>query len=155
MPFEADLHVLYKIANAPVNAFPFPHIYVRDIFPPEYYRELRDHLPPAEQFRKLTSLNRVSDDYPDSRLVLLLTPEHLSALPEPYRAFWEQLASWMLGGDFGETKRVGGCAQQRRHVRMADHLNSRETAQSAARQHQRAAGHQCVKRAPKANEWAE
>ena len=101
MPFDADLHVLYKIANAPINAFPFPHIFVRDVFPPEYYRALRDHLPPADQFKKLTSLNRVSDDYPDSRLVLPLTSEHLSPLPEPYRAFWEQMASWILGGDFG------------------------------------------------------
>ena len=102
MSFGADLHVLYRIANAPVQHFPFPHIYVRDVFPPDYYRELRDHMPPESLFRTLTSLKRVSDDYPESRLVLPLAPDHLEKLPEPYRGFWGQLASWMLGGSFGQ-----------------------------------------------------
>lgn len=101
MSFNADLHVLYKIANAPINRYPFPHIYVREIFPPEYYRELRDHMPPAQHFIKPALLHRVTDDYPDSRLLLPLTRQNLGALPDSCRAFWQQLASWMLGGEFG------------------------------------------------------
>lgn len=101
MAFDADLHVLYKITNARLNHFPFPHFYARDIFPPEYYRALRDHLPPEDNFKTAASLNRVTDDYPDSRLLLPLTSQNLDGLPEPYRAFWQQIASWMLGGEFG------------------------------------------------------
>ncbi|MBI3044143.1 MAG: hypothetical protein HYY78_15085 [Betaproteobacteria bacterium] len=101
MSFDADLHVLYKITNAPINRYPFPHIYVRDIFPPAYYRALRDHLPPEDLFTTPASLKRVVDEYPDSRLLLPLTSQNLAGLPEPYGAFWKQMASWMLGGEFG------------------------------------------------------
>ena len=101
MSSDVDLHVLYKIANAPINPFPFPHIYVRDVFPPDYYRALREHLPPQQALRTLTSLGRVSD-YPDSRLVLPLTSDEIGALPEPCRGFWRHMASWMLGPTFGQ-----------------------------------------------------
>ena len=101
MSSDVDLHVLYKIANAPINPFPFPHIYVRDIFPPDYYRTLREHLPPAQALKTLTSLKRVTGNYPDSRLVLPLTPDDVGALPDPYRSFWRQAASWLLDGNFG------------------------------------------------------
>ena len=99
---DVDLHVLYKIANAPINPFPFPHIYVRDIFPPDYYRALREHLPPAQTLKTLTSLKRVTGNYPDSRLVLPVTPDAVGALPSPYREFWQQTASWLLSGNFGQ-----------------------------------------------------
>ena len=102
MSSGADLHALYRIANAPVNHFPYPHIFVRDVFPQDFYRAMREHMPPESLFRTLTSLKRVSDDYPESRLVLPLTPDQLGNLPEPYRGFWGQVASWMLGGTFGQ-----------------------------------------------------
>jgi len=102
MSFGADLHVLYKIANSPILQYPYPHIYVKDVFPDDYFRALREHLPPESALKTLTSLRRVVGEYPDSRLVLPLAPEHIGALPEPYRAFWGQLASWLLGGAFGQ-----------------------------------------------------
>ena len=102
MSSGADLHVLYKIANAPISAFPFPHIYVRDIFPESFYRELRAHLPPAEAFHDLKALGRVGSGYPDTRLVLPVTPDHIQLLAEPFRSFWSEIAQWMLRGGFGQ-----------------------------------------------------
>jgi hypothetical protein len=75
---------------------------VREVFPPDYYRALRDHLPPEDAFKSLTALRRVTGEYPDSRLVLPLAPEHLHGLPDSCRAFWEELAAWLLGGNFGQ-----------------------------------------------------
>jgi hypothetical protein len=102
MSSSVSWHVLYKIANAPINPFPFPHIYVRDVFPQDFYRQLRAHLPPAEALRSLRALGRVVGDYPETRHVLPLTPESVQALDEPLRRFWNDLASWMLGGQFGQ-----------------------------------------------------
>ena len=102
MSSGADLHVLYRIANAPIRQFPYPHIYVRDVFPSDYYWALREHIPPDSQFLTLTSLNRVAEGYPDSRQVIPFTPERLGHLPEPYRGFWNRQASWMLDGSFGQ-----------------------------------------------------
>jgi len=102
MSSSVNLHVLYKVANAPISVFPFPHIYVRDVFPGDFYRELRAHLPPNAVFRDLKELGRVSYDYPDTRLVMPITRDTVAALPEPYRSFWDELARWLLGG-FGQT----------------------------------------------------
>lgn len=102
MSSNVNLDVLYKVANAPVNLYPFPHIYVRDVFPPDFYSQLRAHLPPAEVYKDLKALNRVGAGYPDTRLVMVVNPENIQALAEPIRSFWDGLASWLLGG-FGET----------------------------------------------------
>ena len=102
MSSNVNLQVLYKVANAPVNVYPFPHIYVRDVFPPDYYNQIREHLPPAAVYRDLKALNRVGAGYPDTRLVMVVTPENVQALAEPVRSFWDELARWLLGG-FGRT----------------------------------------------------
>ena len=39
MTDEVSLHVVYPIVNAPIRMFPFPHICVRDVFPPEFARQ--------------------------------------------------------------------------------------------------------------------
>lgn len=92
-------HVLYRIANAPVRAHPYPHIYVREIFPPDFYQELRAHLPPPEAYKNLKSMGRVSTDYPDTRLVLPLTPDNVERLDEPFASFWTWFAREFLTGD--------------------------------------------------------
>jgi hypothetical protein len=102
MSSNVNLHVLYKVANAPVNLYPFPHIYVQDVFPPDYYSQLREHLPPPEVYKDLKELNRVGANYPDTRLVMVVTPENIQALAEPLRSFWDGVAHWLLGG-FGAT----------------------------------------------------
>lgn len=100
MSSGAKLHVLYKVANAPIQPFPYPHIYVRDVFPEDYYRELRAHLPPAEAYEDLKAMGRVSARYPDGRLVMKLTPERVQRLAGPTRNFWAGLAQWLFG-EFG------------------------------------------------------
>src|SRR5690349_7471779 len=98
MSSSAELHVLYKMANAPVSVYPFPHIYVKDVFPPDYYRRIREHLPPDTAYQDLKALGRVGTGYPDTRLVMVVTPESVQALAEPARGFWDELASWLFGG---------------------------------------------------------
>jgi len=99
---DVDLHVQYRIANAPMLEFPYPHIYVRDIFPQDFYARLRANLPTGSQLRTLSSLGRVDKDYPDARIVVPLDPEHTARLEPEQRAFWQELAGWMLGQMFGQ-----------------------------------------------------
>jgi hypothetical protein len=101
MSSDVSLHVLYRIANAPIQPFPFPHILVRDVFPEDYYQELLDRIPPKEAFTTLKALGRVGNGYPDTRFVLPLAPNMLSAAAEPFRSFWSEVASWLVGGSFG------------------------------------------------------
>jgi hypothetical protein len=96
-----DLEVQYQIANARVREFPYPHILVHDIFPADFYRELRANLPEKSALSTLGTLGRIEGpDYP-ARLVMPLTRELVAALPGGQRQFWEQVGNWLLGGEFG------------------------------------------------------
>jgi hypothetical protein len=100
MSSSAELAAAYAVGNAPIQTFPYPHIYVRDVFPREYYAELLRNLPPAEVLKPITQARNVRGPY-DDRFVLGLTPAELARLPDPYRAFWTDLTGWMVGGRFG------------------------------------------------------
>lgn len=98
MSSNVSPHVLYKVANAPVNLYPFPHIYVRDIFPPDFYRVVREHLPPTGAYKDLKELNRVGAGYPDTRLVMMVSRDNIQALAEPFRGFWDRAGQDVFGG---------------------------------------------------------
>ena len=103
MSSAVDLHVLYRIANTPILEYPFPHIYVPDIFPADFYQELLRNLPPQGALKTLGELGRISGgEYPE-RGILPLTAQGLAALEAPRRDFWERLRGWLLGKRFGDT----------------------------------------------------
>jgi len=98
---ETELQVLYKIGNATVLEYPYPHIYVPEIFPPEFYAELRRNLPPQSSMKTLGELKRTTgNDYP-ARGVLPLASE-LDGLAPGQRTFWEGVRQWMLGRGFAD-----------------------------------------------------
>ena len=94
-----DLYVAYRIANAPVRQYPFPHIYVRDVLPADYYAELQRCLPPREAFASLEEA-RGTKGYPE-RSVMPLGGELPASLDERQRAFWRDLARWVFAGRLG------------------------------------------------------
>lgn len=102
MNASAELHMAYKLANAPVLPFPFPHMLVHDVFPPDFYRAMRAHLPAKDAMKSLTALGRVYGPPPETRLVLPLTAEHLGQLAAPQRAFWSEMALWLLSNAFAD-----------------------------------------------------
>jgi hypothetical protein len=99
---ETELQVLYRIGNAPVLEYPYPHIYVPDIFPQEFYRQMRGNLPPQSALKNLGELGRVKGDAYPARGVLPLTPQHLAGLEPAQRDFWEGMARWLLGRRFAD-----------------------------------------------------
>jgi len=44
-------HVIYKIRNARVLEYPFPHFYIEDIFPTDFYWQLRKNLPDDANYK--------------------------------------------------------------------------------------------------------
>ena len=43
--YANEMAVLYRLMNAEVKSWPFPHLYVPDIFPADLYPALIDQLP--------------------------------------------------------------------------------------------------------------
>jgi hypothetical protein len=100
MSSSVDLAVIYRIANAPLRMFPFPHLFVRDIFPASYYAALQAQLPAADALPTLEQA-RGTRGYPD-RFVMMLGGELPGALTGPQREFWRDFARWILGGRFAQ-----------------------------------------------------
>ena len=100
MSFPAEGVVAENIARAPLQLFPFPHIYVQDVFPSDFYIDLQHHLPPPDLLVPIQQARGVRG-YPQ-RFVFELSSEKLAAVPEPYRGFWAALAGWMVSGGFAQ-----------------------------------------------------
>jgi hypothetical protein len=100
MSFDARAHVFYRIANAPVLDYPFPHFYLESVFPEDYYRQLLEALPPLESYLPLSETGTVPAGTYKERFSL--NPEQLDQVtpPVPQAKFWADLVEWMEGGDF-------------------------------------------------------
>ena len=93
---SAEEHVIYQVANAPLRPYPFPHVYVENVFPEDFYAKLRRQWPRASDLVSLGATGRVPEGaYPD-RFVMPLREKEVSALQPEARAFWTELAQWML-----------------------------------------------------------
>jgi len=103
MSSHAEQYTLYQIGNAPLREHPYPHILVRDVFAPELYRSILDHLLPPELMRPIKEERKVAQTYPDERFVFTLDDAPIATLPAPYAAFWSELTGWLRGMRFAAT----------------------------------------------------
>ena len=93
-------HVLYQIFNAPVRRHPYPHIYVENVFPDDFYRELRKNWPDGDAFVPLAATGRVSaGSYPE-RFVIPIPAEGIATLTPERQPFWAEFSSWFGGQRF-------------------------------------------------------
>ena len=92
--------LVYNVANAVVRGFPYPHIYIPDVFPQDFYAELQQNIPdpsvmlPIEQVRAVKGYKE--------RFVLELNGKHMDLLPEEKKKFWQDFMGWLLSGRFKE-----------------------------------------------------
>ncbi len=97
---DAKLHVMYQIANTPFREFPFPHIYVKDVFPPKFFERILDQLPKDDQYIRLVDTGRVGKGYSAARLSLFPDKLAESGLDEDRRTFWEGMFATFGGNEF-------------------------------------------------------
>jgi hypothetical protein len=100
MPSVVEEHVLYKIRNAPIQAYPYPHIYVDNVFPADFYEDLRDNWPGASAFVRLGATGRVPRGAYPQRFVLPITAEGIATLTPDRRDFWSDFSAWFAGPNF-------------------------------------------------------
>ena len=96
---DAELALAYKFANAPIMGFPYPHFYIRDIFPPDFYERIQANIPdpslmiPIEDARGLKG-------YPERFVLEINTTKHQELLPDDKREFWREFSQWLCSGRF-------------------------------------------------------
>ncbi len=91
-------HAIYRLANTPVRAYPFPHVVVEDILPADTYAELQANLPTDEQFTVLADSGRVGGHYSRARLALF--QHQTKGANDDRLAFWDELFETLNHPDF-------------------------------------------------------
>ena len=100
---ESELHFAYKYINSPINIFPFPHLYVQDIFPDIFYSQIQKNLP-AQNL--LTSLPDLFPDQPgfrnykDRYVMDVNKNESINKIEKDKQEFWRELGSNLKKKEF-------------------------------------------------------
>lgn len=94
----AELQLAYKVGNAQFSMFPYPHFYIPEVFPADFYRQLQHNLPDPAAMRPIEEVRAVKG-YKE-RFVLGLDEKSLATLPAAKQAFWSDLAGWLVGANF-------------------------------------------------------
>jgi hypothetical protein len=97
MSSSVEEHVIYAIANAPMREYPYAHIYVEQIFPPDFYARLRASWPRASDLVSLESTGRVPKGAYPERFIMPLRQDKVAQLLPDAQAFWTETAEWLLG----------------------------------------------------------
>jgi hypothetical protein len=85
----------YKTLNAPLRTYPYPHVFVPEVFPAEVYAEIQRNIPdpaamiPIEQARPIQG-------YKERFVQDISGP--MEGLTEAQRGFWQAMAAELLGG---------------------------------------------------------
>ena len=100
MSSSAESHVAYQIGNAPLNTFPYPHFFVQDVFPQDFYDAIQANLPDPQAMLPIEAVRPVRG-YKE-RFVMEFGSASFGALPPDKKAFWAEFMGWMRGARFGQ-----------------------------------------------------
>lgn len=100
MAADTESHVLYRVANAPLRRYPFPHIYVENVLPDEVYRQVLADWPSELALTPITDTGRAHGEAYKKRRILDLDSKGLARLSGRPAEFWTAIAAWLLGPEF-------------------------------------------------------
>ena len=95
-PFE---HFCGALAKARVELDPFPHFYLENVFPDDYYRELLRNLPSTEVYDNLYEVTDLKLDHFRHRNQRDMDAGWVERLPSDLQLFWSSFNDWFLGPD--------------------------------------------------------
>lgn len=70
MYIENNSHLIQKLAGTKIETYPFPHIYISDVFTEKFYQHIKDVRPRDGECVSLKELGLVPRGYPNNRSTL-------------------------------------------------------------------------------------
>jgi hypothetical protein len=93
---------LERLRSARVEADPFPHAYVENVLPENYYRELLQHLPGSSVYENLYEVTDLKLDHFRHRYQRDLNDGWTDALPPQLQTFWNSFNEWFLSAELAQ-----------------------------------------------------
>lgn len=89
----AGLNLAQAVDGAALCNTPFDHIYMENVFPRDFYREILKNLPAAEHYHPLYLRSALRDDGTSTRQRMYLYRENFWRLPREQRLVWGKVAA--------------------------------------------------------------
>jgi hypothetical protein len=105
---ESELHFAYKFANTPINSFPFPHLYVQDIFSDIFYSQIQKNLPAQNLMTSLPELYPEQPgfkNYKDRYVMDFRKDESINKIEKDKQEFWRALGNNFIKGNVSDLLR--------------------------------------------------
>ncbi len=102
--------VVESVQTAPADEAPFYHLRFDRVFPNDFYAEMLEAMPVAEDYRAMSGKSKMGSSRPDgkpTRAKIDLFPEYIRHLPQTKRAVWD------VAGRVLRSKEVGSAFVQR------------------------------------------
>lgn len=90
---------LERLRCAHVEADPFPHYYIENVLPGDYYQELLHHLPGSNVYENLYEVTDLKLDHFRHRYQRDLNNGWTNALPLSLQTFWNSFNEWFLSAE--------------------------------------------------------
>jgi hypothetical protein len=95
MSSRVDAHFAARLRDARVEAYPFPHCVIDDVFPEDVFFEMHERWPDESILMPLSETGRVVGMR--ERLALVLDRPGLERMAAEDRAFWqEEIVAWLM-----------------------------------------------------------
>ena len=96
------IYVTDRLRAAAVLPDPYPHYYLEDVFPGEYYDSLLRHLPDSAVYDNLFAVTDLKLDHFRHRDQRDLNEGWTDMLPDHIRRFWVDFNRWFMGPEFAQ-----------------------------------------------------
>lgn len=102
LPSSPLAHFIARLRAAEVVAEPYPHYYLENVFPKDFYQALLRHLPAATSYENLFEITTLKLDHFRYRDQRSLNDGWTEALPAELKDFWNRFNEWFYGADLAE-----------------------------------------------------
>jgi hypothetical protein len=92
-------HVTERLRTAEVELEPYPHYYLENVFPDDYYQTLLRNLPESTVYQNLFEVTDLKLDHFRHRDQRDLNEGWTATLPGEIKGFWDSFNEWFLGPD--------------------------------------------------------
>src|SRR5215217_3337438 len=95
-------HFIQRLDAAKVELDPFPHFYLENVFPDDYYQELLRNLPSTDVYENLYEVTDLKLDHFRHRNQRDMDAGWAERLPSELQTFWTTFNNWFLGPDLAQ-----------------------------------------------------
>jgi hypothetical protein len=90
-------HVVGRLRRSEVVTDPYPHYYLENVFPDDYYQSLLSHLPESTVYQNLYAVTDLKLDHFRHRDQRDFNEGWTGMLPDELKSFWIDFHEWFLG----------------------------------------------------------